>query len=101
MQVVVPNLLIARRLIVLAHRSAIASIRLLQRYRDLLGGIEYCMAKFFRHIVDIFNVTIWNDDYMAFVLSPPFARYKRSHVARSQHDIGLLITAVGRLPLGD
>jgi len=56
-----PNILIAGRFIVLPNGSPSALISFLQGYGCLLRKIKNLMANFFRHIIKIFYMLIWDD----------------------------------------
>lgn len=77
MLVVVPDLLTARRFIVLKYGNTIATNRALQRQCQNLGNAKQAGAQFFRKIIDVFKV-IYRTDQQSTVIAGPLMKCQES-----------------------
>lgn len=62
MQVKVPNVLVAGRLVVLPRRNTVAPVGCFQGDGYLLGKIENMAADLFGHVIEIFDMLVGNDN---------------------------------------
>ncbi len=88
-QVIMPYVLVAIRLVVLARGHAVAVISLFERHRDALCGGMDRGSIFDWKIEDVFVVRIGHDDHMPHVVWPPARRYKCRYQLVAQHHVPL------------
>ena len=71
-RVVVPNVLISRRLVVLSSRYTVTSVRVLEREGDEASQRCKSTGNVVGQYVDVLEVGVWNDQNVARVIHSPF-----------------------------
>ena len=99
MEMVVPDVLIARGLVVLPGRDTVAFVELPECERDSFGHIEYRMSDILGHVVEVFDVRIGHHDDVPGSGLPPLPRNVGGAYLVAKEYVELLIAVIGRLAL--
>src|SRR5262245_45050734 len=89
MHVVVPYVLVAGRLVVLAYRGSVAAVGMPDGDRDLACQVVDCVPVAGRQVVQILVVSVRHDEHVTVVSRPPSRRDERGDQLVAPHDVAL------------